>query len=143
MASFSQVRFFYQTKFGIKQATRLKIRLARIFKQEGQKLETLNYIFCNDAQLLKINQSYLNHKTLTDIITFDLSEGKAIVGEIYISVDRVRENAALLKTSFKTELTRVMIHGILHLCGYSDKTKKDTTEIRKLEDKYLQYFGFT
>ena len=143
MASFSQVRFFYQAKFSLKQATRLKTFLAGIFKKEGFKLESLNYVFCNDAQLLKINQSYLHHKTLTDIITFDLSENDAKIGEIYISVERVRENAAFFNNSFKLELVRVMIHGILHLCGYSDKTQKQKAEIRKMEDKYLRIYSIS
>lgn len=102
---------------------------------EGIKKVKLNYICCSDEYLLTINKQFLNHDTLTDIITFDLSETDAeLVGEIYISVDRVKENAAKFGVSYLNELHRVIFHGALHLCGYTDKTAADKQEMRRQED---------
>jgi probable rRNA maturation factor len=110
-------------------------------KKEKFTLSSLNYIFCSDDHLLSMNISHLHHKTYTDIITFDLSsEKKKITGEIYISIDRVKENAAIYKVPFSTELKRVMIHGVLHLCGYKDKTEKDVKRMRAREDFYLPLY---
>jgi len=104
-------------------------------------LEQLQYIFCSDEYLLEINKQHLQHNYYTDIITFDLSEKpNAVIGEIYISVDRVRDNAQNYDATFKNELLRVIFHGALHLCGFKDKTEKDQTLMRKAEDKYLQYY---
>ena len=117
----------------------LKSFLMTIFTKEGKKFKSLSYIFCTDQFLLKLNQQYLNHDTFTDILTFTLSNSPLpIVAEIYISVDRVKENARDLKIDFLTELKRVMIHGILHLCGYEDYTKADKKIMREKEDHYLQ-----
>ncbi|MCB0698712.1 MAG: rRNA maturation RNase YbeY [Chitinophagales bacterium] len=101
---------------------------------------SLTYIFCTDEYLLGINQQFLNHDTYTDIITFDLSEGDMLIGEIYISTDRVAENAASLDVAYKTELHRVLFHGALHLCGFKDKTAKDKQEMRAKEDECLQRY---
>jgi len=121
----------------------LRIFLASIFAEEGYDFESVSYIFCTDSYLLKLNQKYLNHDTLTDIITFTLSEASLpIISEIYISVERVRENALNLQVKYETELHRVMIHGILHLCGYSDHTPKLKSEIRAKEDYYLSRMDF-
>ncbi len=109
-------------------------------KNENHKLKVgeLTFIFCNDAYLHKINVEYLNHDTLTDIITFDNSDDEnKIEGDIFISVERVRENADTLKTIFGHELRRVIIHGVLHLCGYKDKTKKEAQIMREKEDFYV------
>lgn len=102
----------------------------------------LTYIFCSDAYLLQLNQEFLSHDTLTDIVTFDLSEDKTqLVGEIYISVDRVKENAEKFATSYNDELHRVIFHGALHLCGFKDKAKADKEEMRSKENLCLkQYF---
>lgn len=101
----------------------------------------LSYIFCSDSYLLVINQQYLEHDDYTDIITFDLSSSpKEIVGEVYISIDRVKENAHELSVSFNTELHRVIFHGALHLCGYKDKSIKDASVMRFKEDKYLKLY---
>ena len=117
----------------------LKSFLMTIFTKEGKKFKSLSYIFCTDQFLLKLNQQYLNHDTFTDILTFALSNSPLpIVAEIYISVDRVKENARDLKIDFLTELKRVMIHGILHLCGYEDHTKAEKKLMREKEDHYLQ-----
>jgi rRNA maturation RNase YbeY len=106
--------------------------------KEKKKLESLNFIFCSDEYLRQMNIQYLNHETFTDIVTFDQSEGgSAIQGDIYISIDRVRENAVKFDTSFDKELHRVIIHGVLHLIGYKDKSDKDKLMMRKKEDAYL------
>ncbi len=102
------------------------------------KIGELSFVFCDDAYLHKMNVEYLNHDTLTDIITFDNSdEENKIEGDIFISVERVKENAVTLKTVFEQELRRVIIHGVLHLCGYKDKTKKDAQIMREKEDFYI------
>lgn len=112
--------------------------IKKAIKKEGATLLSLNYIFCTDEYLREINIEFLNHKTLTDIITFNYnpSDGE-IEGEIYISIDRVRENAETFGTGFKPELNRVMIHGVLHLLGYNDKTKSEKKAMREKEDSYL------
>jgi rRNA maturation RNase YbeY len=105
---------------------------------EGHRLKELNFIFCSDEHLLGMNLQYLNHKTYTDIITFDNSEeASSIEGDIFISIDRVKENAQKLNAPFSDELHRVIIHGILHLLGYSDKTTSQIKEMREKEDAYL------
>ena len=136
------IRFFYQAPgVNLRERTRLKSFIQNIFKREGRKLEGLNYIFCSDKELLKINQQYLKHNDYTDIITFDLSEDpRAILGEIYISIDRIRDNAKRQGNPIRSELHRVIFHGVLHLCGYKDKTRKEIQEIRKMEDHYLSLF---
>ncbi len=103
----------------------------------------LSYIFCGDEYLLEINRNYLQHDTFTDIITFDLSENeKTLIGEIYISAERIKENSLKYSMTYNQELHRVIFHGILHLCGFKDKTKSDKEEMRKLEDKCLkEYLG--
>lgn len=98
----------------------------------------LSYVFMSDEELLKLNVQFLKHNTYTDIITFDYSDGKTISGEIFISVDRVRENANKMNVDFDDELKRVIIHGVLHLCGYKDKTKSDAEIMRKEEDQGLR-----
>jgi probable rRNA maturation factor len=116
----------------------LKKFLNFIFSNENIEFKRLDYIFCNDALLLSLNQDYLNHDTFTDILTFTLSgETHPIVSEVYISIERVKENAASLNVAYSNELLRVMIHGILHLCGYCDHTPRLKKEMRKREDYYL------
>ena len=107
---------------------------------EGKSLKNLQYVFCSDAYLLHINQQYLQHDDFTDIITFDLSAGEDIEGEIYISSERVRENAGLHGNSFQHEMQRVIFHGALHLCGYKDKKKSEIQTMRDKEDAYLRLF---
>ncbi|HEY2721102.1 MAG TPA: rRNA maturation RNase YbeY [Chitinophagaceae bacterium] len=115
--------------------------ISKIFRKEGKSLDKLSYIFCNDQYLLKINQKYLKHDFYTDIITFDLSESqKSKTGEIYISIDRVKDNASLLHEPFQTELHRVIFHGALHLCRYDDKTRKQQSRMRILENHYLKSY---
>jgi probable rRNA maturation factor len=112
--------------------------LKALVKEEGFELISAEFIFCSDDYLLEINRDYLQHEYYTDIITFDLSEEvQEIEGTIYISLDRVRDHAQTLKVDFNTELARVMAHGLLHLCGFKDKTKAEQAEMRKKEDYYL------
>jgi len=122
----------------IKEKRKLKSFLISIFEIEGVSPDKISYIFCKDDYLLQLNQKFLKHNTYTDVITFTLSEGNApLIAEIYISIPRVKENAIQLKEEYYNELSRVMIHGILHLCGYSDHTLKEKLEIRKKENFYL------
>ena len=125
----------------LRERTRLKLFIKKLIKAEGGELSSLNYIFCNNKKLLKINQEFLGHDDYTDIITFNLSPDPQIIeGEVYISVDRVRENARIFKSPLKEELLRVVFHGALHLCGYRDKNKVDIKEMRKAEDRWLSEF---
>jgi len=135
------INFHFLEPISFSQRTLVKEVIRDLFKKEKTKLEQLRYIFCSDEYLLQINKEHLNHNYYTDIITFDLSEtSHATTGEIYISVDRVRDNAQNYEVSFKNELLRVIFHGALHLCGYKDKSSKDEQLMRKAEDKYLKYY---
>jgi len=123
--------------FKLKEKTKLKSWIKLITEKEKHTLGDINYIFCSDEELLEINLKHLDHNTYTDIITFDYTEGKKISSDIFISIDRVTENAGKFKVSFEDELHRVMIHGILHLCGYKDKGKADAELMRKKENASL------
>mgnify|MGYP003868044189 CR=1 FL=1 len=119
----------------------LKSFLEQQMKKERIKVECLQYVFCSDKYLLGINKQYLNHDYYTDIISFDLSEIKGqLVGDVYISVDRVKENAKNMKNTQGNELLRVIFHGALHLCGYKDKKSADTKLMRSMEDKWLKAY---
>lgn len=111
--------------------------IQNVISKEGFDCGEINYIFCDDEYLLKLNIDYLDHDTLTDIISFDYTMGNLISGDIYISVPRVKENADLFNTSFENELHRVIIHGILHYCGYKDKSNVQKGIMRSKEDEYL------
>ena len=139
----SKVKFFFdEVCIHIKDRGRLKVFVEDIFRREKKRLNKLNYVFCSDTRLLSINREYLGHDYYTDIISFDLSENaNAIIGEVYISADRVRENAAIHNVSVKRELHRVIFHGALHLCGYKDKTQTDKERMRKKEDHYLAKYS--
>ena len=139
MHSKSKVYFFFDSvRVSLGEHERVKRMIETIFKKEGKTLESLNYVFCSDKRLKEINKQYLNHDYFTDIITFDLSSSKAITGEVYISVDRVRENARQLGIPVRNEFKRVIFHGALHLCGYKDKSKSDVGKMRAREDYYLE-----
>lgn len=126
--------------FSLKEKLKHKAWLNEVAKQEGKKIQELSYVFCSDNYLLQINQEYLNHDTLTDIVTFDNSEDpKKIEGDIFISIDRVKENGEKLGTS-ETELERVMVHGLLHLLGYKDKKKEDKALMTEKEDFYIKQY---
>ena len=120
----------------------LKAFIAKMFRNEQTELGEVHFIFCSDAYLLEINRQYLKHDYFTDIITFNLAEkGEPVRGEIFISVERVKDNAKTLQVSFKEEIHRVIFHGVLHLCGYKDKKPSDIRQMRSKEDEYLaQYF---
>lgn len=123
------------------QKKKLKLFIEYLFKMEKKTLNSLTFVFCSDSKLLDINKQYLKHNYFTDIITFDLTEkGSGIVGEIYISIERVKENARNHKVSFKSELHRVIFHGALHLCGYKDKSVAQQKIIRNKEDFYLAQY---
>lgn len=126
--------------FKLKNKLQIKSWITKIIKTEGKKLGEINYLFTSDEELLKINIQYLKHNTYTDIITFDYSEEKKLNGDIIISIDRVKENAKKFDVTFDKELKRVMIHGVLHLCGYSDKTKLQKEIIRKKENQALNKY---
>ncbi len=120
--------------------TELKSYITQIFRKETKSLSRLDYIFCSDEYLLKINQQHLHHDFYTDIISFDLSENHEVVGEIYISLERVRENAKAFQSSLLTETLRVVFHGALHLCGYGDKTRDQKTLMTQKEDYYIKRY---
>ena len=138
----SKVYFFFEVQVSLRNRSVLKRFLEDIIKKENRKLEGINYIFCSDKRLLEINRQFLQHDFYTDIITFELSaKHQPINAEIYISIDRVRENARVLRLPFSHELLRVMIHGILHLCGYSDKSPRQQKNMREKEDHYLKNYS--
>jgi len=126
--------------FSLSEASRYRNWIERVLKHLDFDYTEINYQFCSDEELLKINQEYLNHDTLTDIITFDHSFSKTIQTDIFISIDRVRDNAIDLEIEFQDELKRVMIHGILHCAGYSDKTPEEKQNMRKKEDECMKMF---
>ena len=136
------IRFFFlEQNISLANRNALKAFIKTLFVKEKKKLAELTYVFCSDEYLLQINRSHLKHNYYTDIITFDLSESPhAIIGEIYISTDRVRENAADLGVSIREELHRVIFHGALHLCGYKDKTPQTKKEMRDAENRYLNSY---
>ncbi|MBB6004924.1 MULTISPECIES: rRNA maturation RNase YbeY [Arcicella] len=127
-------------KFG--QKNQLKAWLKKVAESEGFKMRNLNYIFCSDEYLHKINLEYLDHDTYTDIITFDNSEEEEdIEGDIFVSIERVKDNSQELKTEFLDEFKRVLVHGLLHLCGYDDHSDEDEAQMRELESKYISIFN--
>jgi probable rRNA maturation factor len=115
--------------------------LEEIILSEEKKLGEINYIFCDDEYLLKINQDYLQHDYYTDIITFDTVKGKTISGEIFVSLQRISDNASTLSKKYEEELRRVLAHGILHLCGYKDKSDEEEQEMRSKEDFYIAKYN--
>lgn len=133
------IHFFAQDiSFKIRKPRKTKEWIRDIIRMENRKLNHLNYIFCSDAYLLSLNEQYLKHKTLTDIITFDISGSAGVIeGDIFISVERVRANSLELEVPFDEELLRVLIHGVLHLIGYRDKTSSDKLAMREKEDACL------
>ena len=139
-----KVHFFTEdTAYRLHQKIAVRQWIQAAIREEGYKPGEISIILCSDAQLLDINKQYLQHDTYTDIVTFDNSEqAEMIAGDIFISIDRVRENAAAFGVTEKDELHRVMIHGILHLCGYGDKGKQEKTRMTEKEDFYLARRGF-
>ncbi len=131
------ISFNYETDFQLENEERLSNWISAAIISEGFKEGEINYIFCNDDYLHKLNLEFLEHDTLTDIISFDYTLGKLLNGDIYISIERVKDNATDFNVSFFSELNRVMIHGILHYCGYKDKSEADESEMRSKENYYI------
>lgn len=131
------IEFSSQNDFVLEQPERVEDWLKAAALKESYGIASLGYVFCSDDFLLEINQQFLDHDTLTDIVTFDYTEGTILNGEIYISTDRVGDNAKDFNVTFETELLRVIIHGLLHMCGYGDKTEEEKLQMRSKEDEYL------
>jgi len=131
------INFNYETDFKLESEEVISKWILNTIENEKHKIEEINYVFCNDEYLHKLNVEFLNHDTLTDIISFDYSVGKIIHGDIFISIERVADNAEDFKVSFEDELNRVIVHGVLHYCGYKDKTDEDAKLMREKENYYL------
>ncbi|WP_396138444.1 rRNA maturation RNase YbeY [Flavobacterium sp.] len=134
------ISFNYETDFTLDNESIYKDWIFRIVDSEGFELGEINYIFCDDEYLHKINVEYLNHDTLTDIISFDYSVGNILQGDIFISTERVSDNAKDFRVVFDEELKRVMSHGVLHYCGYKDKSTADEAIMRSKEDEKIAMF---
>ncbi|MGB1269673.1 MAG: rRNA maturation RNase YbeY [Flavobacteriaceae bacterium] len=134
------INFDYETDFKIANETDFSTWISNVITSESYVLGEINYVFCDDAYLHKINVEYLDHDTLTDIITFDNSIGTMIHSDIVISVERVADNAKDFNVSFDEELKRVIIHGVLHLCGYKDKSKEEDALMRQKENEKIKMF---
>lgn len=137
-----KINFFYQdVVFDFRNRNRLKLFLEKMVRKEGRLVRNMNVVFCSDDALLEINRQFLNHDYYTDIITFPLSKiDEPVDAELYISIDRIRENAKTAGISFKNELHRVIFHGCLHLVGYNDKSSQQIKTIRERENKYLRLY---
>lgn len=131
------ISFNYETDFLLENEDGISSWISKAISTEGFKTGDINYVFCDDEYLHKLNVEFLNHDTLTDIISFDYSIGKIIQGDIFISVERIKENAKDFGVSFEEELQRVIIHGVLHYCGYKDKSDEDARLMREKENHYL------
>ena len=134
------IDFHFETDFELEDTAKYSDWATRIITTLNRKHSQIDYIFCDDDYLLNINQKYLDHDTYTDIITFDYTENKVIGGDIFISIDRLRENASKFKVDFNEELLRVMSHGILHLMGYKDKSEEDSKLMRQKENECINMF---
>ena len=134
------IAFHYETDFLLENTESFIRWIKNVISEENKKLGEVNYIFCNDKYLLEKNIKYLDHDTLTDIITFNYCEGDIISSDIMISIERVMENSSIFENSFSEELNRVIVHGILHLVGYNDKTEEEKEIMRKKEDYYVNKF---
>ncbi|MGB5203082.1 rRNA maturation RNase YbeY [Eudoraea sp.] len=134
------INYHYEGEFILENNNKYTSWIKNVLESENAQLGELSYIFCTDEYLIKLNQKYLDHNSYTDIITFDYSEKDIISGEIYISVDRVRDNALHFKEEFNIELQRVMAHGVLHLLGYKDKTEKEREKMRTKENEKIKMF---
>lgn len=127
--------------FQLKKIEKTKEWLGEIARKEGRKIDALTYVFVSDVFLAKLNEQFLGHNAFTDILTFDYSENKSIVGEVFISIPRVRENAKTYQQSFEKELRRVIAHGLLHLLGYQDKTARQSAQMRRKEEACLSLWS--
>ena len=134
------INFNYETDFNLDNEEAIEAWLGNVIVSEKKKVGEINYIFCDDEYLHKINVEYLDHDTLTDIISFDYSMGKELHGDIFVSVERVKDNATDFNVSFEEELKRVLVHGILHYCGYKDKGEAEELLMRSKEDEKIAMF---
>ena len=135
-----KINFYSENDFVLEDHRKYEKWIERVIASEKKKLEEISYIFCDDDYLLNLNEEFLKHDTYTDIITFDYSVGKILQGDIYISTERVKENSDEFNVSFEEELRRVIIHGVLHLCGYKDKTKEQSLLMRQREEEKMELF---
>jgi len=136
----SKINFYSENEFNLEDEARYASWIENVITSEGKSLEEISYIFCDDEYLLKINMEYLDHDTYTDIVTFDYSVGKTLHGEIYISTERVHENSETFGVKFEDELRRVLVHGVLHLSGYKDKTVEEAALMRSKEEEKMELF---
>jgi rRNA maturation RNase YbeY len=134
------ISFNYETNFELANEAQYEEWIAEVIESEDKTEGEINYIFCDDAYLLEKNIEFLDHDTLTDIISFDYTMGNLISGDIFISIERVKENAVEYNVLFEEELRRVMAHGVLHYCGYKDKTEEDEQVMRVKEDEKMKLF---
>ncbi|AWG20844.1 rRNA maturation RNase YbeY [Flavobacterium faecale] len=134
------ISFNYEKEFVLENEEAYETWLSAVIVSESKKEGEINYIFCDDEYLHKINLEYLNHDTLTDIISFDYSMGNELHGDVYVSIERVIDNAKDFEVSFDEELKRVLVHGILHYCGYKDKGEKDEALMRSKEEEKMKMF---
>ena len=134
------ISFNYETEFELHNEADFSRWLSEVILSENKKEGEINYIFCDDNYLLEINQQYLDHDALTDIISFDYSVGNELNGDIFVSVERVKENASDYNVTFQEEIQRVLVHGILHYCGYKDKTESDERIMRSKEEEKMKMF---
>ena len=134
------ISFNYETDFELHNESYFSKWISAVILSENKKEGEINYIFCDDDYLLEINQQYLDHDTLTDIISFDYSVGNELNGDVFVSVERVKENASDYKVTFQEEIQRVLVHGILHYCGYKDKTESDELIMRAKEEEKMKMF---
>jgi len=131
------ISFNYETEFSLENEQQISNWISSVISEEEFREGEINYIFCDDDYLLKLNLEFLNHDTLTDIISFDYTVGKEINGDVYISIERVRDNANDFNVEFIDELNRVMVHGVLHYCGYKDKSEDEEKTMRLKENYYI------
>ena len=134
------INFNYETDFVLDNGDALAIWITNVIESENKKEGEINYIFCDDEYLHKINLEHLGHDTLTDIISFDYTMGNELSGDIFVSIERVKDNAVDFNVSFEDELRRVLVHGVLHYCGYKDKSEADELLMRSKEDEKLAMF---
>jgi len=134
------ISFNYEIEFQLDNEDRYASWISNVIVSENKKEGDINYIFCDDEYILEINKQYLNHDYYTDIISFDYSVGNELHGDIFISIDRVRENAVEYNVTLEEELKRVIIHGVLHYCGYKDKSEEEELLMRVKEDEKIKMF---
>ena len=134
------ISFNYETEFELSNEEIFSEWISQVILSESKKEGDINYVFCDDEYILKINKQYLNHDYFTDIISFDYSVGNELHGDIFVSIERVRENSVDFNTTFEEELKRVVIHGVLHYCGYKDKSEAEELVMREKENEKILMF---